>query len=207
MVSPLQGCCDRCGLPPLEAWVQPMLASPCVQDLRNEPSIPSNSSAFKPCCCPLWVSPLSKVVSLRSYCSQPHSPVRRISSAPKRRTYAFHPSVQTSKRSHGLTTGANSLEQTICQFSISMDAHHSCQPYSDVVTSIARPIQAIILHPFTRISSACTCIGSTLPLFDDGLMHLVAMLSCSLLPIRYGAFIQPIGMHNRLDWGIHTSRA
>src|SRR5436309_7472488 len=36
--------------------------------------------------------------------------------------------------------------------------------------------------------------------FDDGLMHLLAVLSCSPLPLSYGAFIHSIGMHNRLDW-------
>jgi hypothetical protein len=34
-VSPLQGCCDGCRIPPLETGVQPMQASPCVQDLRR----------------------------------------------------------------------------------------------------------------------------------------------------------------------------
>jgi hypothetical protein len=33
-VSPLQGCCDGRRISPLEAGVQPMQASPCVQDLR-----------------------------------------------------------------------------------------------------------------------------------------------------------------------------
>jgi len=34
-VSPLQGCCDGCGIAPLEIGVQPMQASPCVQGLRH----------------------------------------------------------------------------------------------------------------------------------------------------------------------------
>ena len=35
VVSPLQVCCDGCCLSPLETRVQPMQASPCVQDLRR----------------------------------------------------------------------------------------------------------------------------------------------------------------------------
>src|SRR5260370_1211343 len=38
-----------------------------------------------------------------------------------------------------------------------------------------------------------------LPWFHGRLMHLVAVLSGSLLPIGDRAFIQAIGMHNRLD--------
>jgi hypothetical protein len=34
-VSPLQVCCDGCGIAPLEIGVQPMQASPCVQGLRH----------------------------------------------------------------------------------------------------------------------------------------------------------------------------
>ena len=52
--------------------------------------IPSGTSAFRPCWFPLWVSPPSKAVSLRSSCSQPHFPVERISETPKRRTKASH---------------------------------------------------------------------------------------------------------------------
>src|SRR5713226_4749933 len=38
-----------------------------------------------------------------------------------------------------------------------------------------------------------------LPLLDEGAMHLLALLSCSLLPIRHSALIQSIGMHDGLD--------
>ena len=34
-VSPLQRCCDGRRIPPLETGIQPMQASPCVQDLRH----------------------------------------------------------------------------------------------------------------------------------------------------------------------------
>jgi hypothetical protein len=34
-VSPLQVCCDGCGIATLEIGVQPMQASPCVQGLRH----------------------------------------------------------------------------------------------------------------------------------------------------------------------------
>jgi hypothetical protein len=45
-VTPLQVCCDGHGLAPLETEVQPIQASPCVQDLRNGMYIPSMTSAF-----------------------------------------------------------------------------------------------------------------------------------------------------------------
>lgn len=38
-----------------------------------------------------------------------------------------------------------------------------------------------------------------LPLFNDLLVHLLTMDSRSSAPIRYGAFIQPKGMHTSLD--------
>src|SRR5947209_14721887 len=38
------------------------------------------------------------------------------------------------------------------------------------------------------------------PLLNDRLVHLVAMLSCSLLPSRYCALIQPICVNNSLHW-------
>ena len=38
------------------------------------------------------------------------------------------------------------------------------------------------------------------PLFNDFLMHLLTMGSCSIAPIRHGSFIQIKGVHNGLDW-------
>jgi len=198
MVSPLQGCCDRCGLPPLEAWVQPMLASPCVQDLRNEPSIPSSSSAFKPCCCPLWVSPLSKVVSLRSYCSQPHSPVRRISSAPKRRTYTFQPSVHTNSARRGwqqaCTCESNRAARPRSCVRLTTPLNHK-----RVETIEASPIQAIMLHPFTRTSSACICTRSRCPCCTTAWWTRLPVLPRSVPPAGHRAFVQAKCLHNRLD--------
>jgi len=48
-----------------------------------------------------------------------------------------------------------------------------------------------------RIGLHMLCLHPAL--LDNGLMHLVAVLSCSLLPLSYGAFIHPKRMHNRLD--------
>src|SRR5438132_9714666 len=42
--------------------------------------------------------------------------------------------------------------------------------------------------------------GLHVPLLNDRLVHLVAMLSCSLLPSRYCALIQPICVNNSLHW-------
>jgi hypothetical protein len=42
-------------------------------------------------------------------------------------------------------------------------------------------------------------MGLDLSLFHDRLMHLLAVLSGSLLPSRYRAFIDSRGVHNRLD--------
>ncbi|GAC1306240.1 MAG: hypothetical protein NVSMB27_44690 [Ktedonobacteraceae bacterium] len=38
------------------------------------------------------------------------------------------------------------------------------------------------------------------PLFNDFLMHLLTMGSCSITPICHGSFIQPVSMHNGLHW-------
>jgi hypothetical protein len=46
-------------------------------------------------------------------------------------------------------------------------------------------------------------MGIHLSLLDDGVMDLLAVLSCSLLPVRYRAFIPSRGVNNGLDW---TSR-
>ncbi len=42
-------------------------------------------------------------------------------------------------------------------------------------------------------------MDTDLPLLDDRMMDLLAVLSCSLLPICYRTFIQSLGMNNRLD--------
>jgi len=42
--------------------------------------------------------------------------------------------------------------------------------------------------------------GLHLPLLDDGVMHLLTMLSGSLLPIPHGALIKAEGMDNGLHW-------
>jgi hypothetical protein len=62
------------------------------------------------------------------------------------------------------------------------------------------PIQATIFLPFARMRIRLHMMGLDLSLFYDGLMHLLAVLSCSLLPSSYRAFIYSIGVHNRLDW-------
>jgi hypothetical protein len=82
---------------PLVTGVQPIQASPlsCVQDLRLRLSYRlSDFVVLSPCSFPLWVSPLSKVLSLR-FCSQPHLPKGEISHAPKRRTPCLHLSAHT----------------------------------------------------------------------------------------------------------------
>src|SRR5439155_7804704 len=38
------------------------------------------------------------------------------------------------------------------------------------------------------------------PLFNELLVHLLTMSSCSITPIRHGAFIQLKGMYNGLHW-------
>jgi hypothetical protein len=43
-------------------------------------------------------------------------------------------------------------------------------------------------------------VGLNFPLLNDRLVHLLAMLSCSLLPSGYCALIQSIGMNNGLQW-------
>src|SRR6266567_5556921 len=62
------------------------------------------------------------------------------------------------------------------------------------------PIQATIFLPFARMRIGLHVMDLDLCLFHDRLMHLLAVLSGSLLPIGYCAFIDSIGVHNRLDW-------
>jgi hypothetical protein len=61
------------------------------------------------------------------------------------------------------------------------------------------PIQTTIFLPFARMHIGLHVMGLHLSLLDDGVMDLVAVLSCSFLPIRYRAFIPSIGVHNGLD--------
>ena len=61
------------------------------------------------------------------------------------------------------------------------------------------PIQAIIVCPFARMRISLKVMDTDLPLLDDRMMDLLAVLSCSLLPICYRTFIQSLGMNNRLD--------
>ena len=49
-----------------------------------------------------------------------------------------------------------------------------------------------MFRPFARMRIRLDVGGSHLPLLDEGLMHLLAMPSCSLLPIRHGALIHSI---------------
>ncbi len=71
--------------------------------------------------------------------------------------------------------------------------------HTRLVASIASPIQATTFLPFARMRIGLHMMGLDLSLFDDGLMYLVAVLSGSLLPSSYRAFIYPLGVHNRLD--------
>jgi len=58
-----------------------------------------------------------------------------------------------------------------------------------LVASRAMPIQATIFLPFARMRIRLHVMGLDLSLFHDRLMHLLAVLSGSLLPISYRAFI------------------
>jgi hypothetical protein len=62
------------------------------------------------------------------------------------------------------------------------------------------PIQAIICLPFARMRIGLHVMGLNLSLFHDRLMYLLAVLSGSLLPSSYRAFIYSLGVNNRLDW-------
>src|SRR6266704_2961398 len=64
----------------------------------------------------------------------------------------------------------------------------------------AMPIQATIFLPFARMRIGLHVMDLDLCLFHDRLMHLLAVLSGSLLPIGYCAFIDSIGVNNLLDW-------
>ena len=54
------------------------------------------------------------------------------------------------------------------------------------------------MYPLTRMRVGLDVVCVHLALLDDGLMHLLTVLSRSLLPLCYRAFIYPIRMHNRL---------
>ncbi len=79
-----------------------------------------------------------------------------------------------------------------------MDAHHSCQPYTTRrIDGHAHPSDH--LPAFRPNFIGLHVMGLDFPLFNDGLVHLVAVLSGSLLPIGDCAFIPSIRMYNRLD--------
>ena len=74
-VSSLQVCCDGCKMASLETWVQPIQASPCVQDLRNRSAyIPSGLSAFLTCYFPLCLSTRGRSGVLRGISLHPLPP-------------------------------------------------------------------------------------------------------------------------------------
>src|SRR5260221_6096333 len=99
---------------------------------------------------------------------------------------------------HGLATGADLLEQAICQRSISARAHHSCHPQTTRrINGHAHPGDH--LAPFCPNLVGLHLVSLHLPLFNDGLMHALALLPCPPLPGSYRAFIQPIRVHNGLD--------
>src|SRR5438128_1291880 len=69
-----------------------------------------------------------------------------------------------------------------------------------LVASRAIAIQTTIFLPFARMRIGLHVMDIHLSLLDDGVMDLLAVLSCSLLPISYRAFIQSVRVNNGLDW-------
>jgi hypothetical protein len=95
-------------------------------------------------------------------------------------------------------TSTNLLHQGIGQMTIPRELDHPTQPQ----TRRNHHGQA---HPGDHLASFHpNLIGLNmsqveLSLFNEGLMDLVAMDSCSIAPSSYGALIQSEGMHNRLN--------
>src|SRR5579862_3701462 len=87
-----------------------------------------------------------------------------------------------------------------------MDAHDSCHPQT-TGRIYGQPHPGHHLPSFGPNLIRLHMMGLDLSLFHDRLMHLLAMLSCSLLPLRYGALIQSIGVNNRLDWAAIRKQA
>src|SRR5437588_2232614 len=112
--------------------------------------------------------------------------------------YALQPSVHTSSackgRQHARTCASKRSARLRSRVRLTTPPNHK-----RVDTIMAKPIQAMILHPFTRISSARPLLQVQLPLLHHCLMNLLTMLSCSIAPTRHGAFVQAKGLHNRLD--------
>ena len=63
-----------------------------------------------------------------------------------------------------------------------------------------KPIQAIILCPFTRMRISLHLHQIELSLLHHRLMNMLTVLAGSIAPLRHRALIQAKCLHNRLDW-------
>ena len=106
---------------------------------------------------------------------------------------------QDEQGSEDLGCSTDLRHQAVCQAPITRHLDHPCHPQtgrnhhgqshpSDHLASFHPNFISLNVH---QVQS---------PLFNDFLMHLLTMGSCSIAPIRHGSFIQPKGMHNGLDW-------
>ena len=72
--------------------------------------------------------------------------------------------------------------------------------HNRVDTIIAKPIQASILWPFTRMRIRLYMNQIEIPCFNQVVMNHLAVGSCTISPTGNGSFVQSIGMNNRLNW-------
>ena len=112
--------------------------------------------------------------------------------------YAFQPSVHTNSAHMGWqqarTCWSKRFARLRSRLRLTTPPNHK-----RVDTIIAKPIQAIILCPFTRISSACTCTKSSCPCWTNLWWTRLPVLPRSVSPAGHRAFVQAKRLHNRLD--------
>jgi len=96
-------------------------------------------------------------------------------------------------------TAANLLEQPVSQAAITRGLDYACYPQAcrnhhrqshpgDYLVAFHPNFIGLNVHQVQ------------LPLFNDRLMYLLTMHSCSITPSSYRPFIQGVSMHNGLDW-------
>jgi hypothetical protein len=110
------------------------------------------------------------------------------------------PAVRTDQhRAERLCAGPDLAHQSVGKGCISRETHrpfqpqpcrdHQGQPHPGDHGAAFRP-------NFIRLNAGYIQFA----LFDQFLMHPLAMCACAVAPLRHRAFIQPIGMDNGLQW-------
>ena len=141
------------------------------------------------------------VRKLRYSIAGPHPAIALTFSRNARRIlpgYALQPSVHTSSackgRQHARTCASKRSARPRSRVRLTTPPNHK-----RVDTIMAKPIQAMILHPFTRISSARPLLQVQLPLLHHCLMDPLTVLSRSITPTCHGPFVQFKRLHDGLD--------